>query len=306
LKPSGEAFGDIATSGATCEEIRSVQVLSTALVSIDGDTVNEKISHLIADNTFLKFGNNKSIKQESEEEKNAKKFSDATATVSKLNGEWYSYKWKYGYTLKNGKGHATIVNSSNFKEGQEIVRLAALSDTSFFGENVYKDGKFYKVKVTLKPDGKLLFEGEKNVTWEMERIDYKTLSDLKNKSEINESSEKNYKEDRATTKNIASVISSDGRIIRTKKFLITLSCDDYHGVGYQLVKAIFSARENSSYAFTSMMTTPSYMQYCRAGGGELITDTSILQGAEIVRQDNRSESMIVNYRGKVLGIDGGF
>jgi hypothetical protein len=180
LKPSGEAFGDIATSGATCEEIRSVQVLSTALVSIDGDTVNEKISHLIADNTFLKFGNNKSNKQASEEEKNDKKFSDATATISKLNGEWYSYKWKYGYTLKDGKGYATVVNSPNFKEGQEIVRLAALSDTSFFGENVYKDGKFYKVKVTLKPDGKLYFEGEKNAKWEMERISGKDFKNIKN------------------------------------------------------------------------------------------------------------------------------
>jgi hypothetical protein len=105
----------------------------------------------------------------------------ANATdISKLNGEWYSHKWKYGYTLKDGKGYATIVNSPNFKEGQEIVRLAALSDTSFFGENVYKDGKFYKVKVTLKPDGKLLFEGEKNAKWEMEKISTQDLAKLKN------------------------------------------------------------------------------------------------------------------------------
>jgi hypothetical protein len=106
------------------------------------------------------------------------------ADISKLNGEWYSYKWKYGYTLKGGKGYATVVNSPNFKEGQEIVRLAALSDTSFFGENVYKDGKFYKVKVTLKSDGKLYFEGEKNAKWEMERISSQDLVKLK-KSEEN-------------------------------------------------------------------------------------------------------------------------
>lgn len=104
------------------------------------------------------------------------------AEISKLNGEWYSYKWKYGYTLKDGKGYATVVNSPNFKENQEIVRLAALSDTSFFGENVYKDGKFYKVKVTLKSDGKLYFEGEKNAKWEMEKITPQTLVELKKTS----------------------------------------------------------------------------------------------------------------------------
>jgi hypothetical protein len=108
--------------------------------------------------------------------------SSSAADISKLNGEWYSHKWKYGYTLKDGKGYATIVNSPNFKEGQEIVRLAALSDTSFFGENVYKDGKFYKVKVTLKPDGKLLFEGEKNAKWEIEKITPQTLAELKKTS----------------------------------------------------------------------------------------------------------------------------
>jgi hypothetical protein len=112
------------------------------------------------------------------------------AEISKLNGEWYSYKWKYGYTLKGGKGYATVVNSPNFKEGQEIVRLAALSDTSFFGENVYKDGKFYKVKVTLKPDGKLYFEGEKNAKWEMEKITPQTLVELKKNSKISENEDK--------------------------------------------------------------------------------------------------------------------
>jgi hypothetical protein len=134
----------------------------------------------------------------------------ANATdISKLNGEWYSYKWKYGYTLKDGKGYATIVNSPNFKEGQEIVRLAALSDTSFFGENVYKDGKFYKVKVTLKPDGKLYFEGEKNAKWEMEKINKKTLSKLKDNFEINESLAEKYGENRASIKNTSSAMESD-------------------------------------------------------------------------------------------------
>jgi hypothetical protein len=86
--------------------------------------------------------------------------------TSKLDGDWYSFKWKYGYSLNSGKGIAFATNSPNFRIGQEIVRLTAVGRNAFVGENVYKDGKFYKVKVTLQPDGKLFFEGEKNVKWE--------------------------------------------------------------------------------------------------------------------------------------------
>ena len=91
------------------------------------------------------------------------------SSLSKIDGDWYSKKWKYGYTLKNGKGYATSTNSPNFDIGQEIVRLTPSIGDSFVGENIYKDGKFYKVKVSLRPDGKLFFEGEKNVKWVMER-----------------------------------------------------------------------------------------------------------------------------------------
>lgn len=109
------------------------------------------------------------------------------ADISQIDGEWYSYKWKYGYTLKNGKGTATITNSPFFEIGQEIVRLKAVGKDSFVGENVYKDGAFYKVKVTLQPSGKLLFEGEKNAKWEMEKIDYEKLAALKKSKNLPES-----------------------------------------------------------------------------------------------------------------------
>ena len=108
--------------------------------------------------------------------------------ISQLDGDWYSYKWKYGYTLKDGKGYATITNSQNFEIGQEIVRLTPIGGSNFVGENVYKDGKFYKVKVTLQSDGKLFFEGEKNVKWTMERISPEILSALKNTKENEEKS----------------------------------------------------------------------------------------------------------------------
>jgi len=98
--------------------------------------------------------------------------------ISQLDGDWYSFKWKYGYSITSGKGVAFATNSPNFKVGQEIIRLSAVGKNSFVGENIYKDGKFYKVTATLQPDGKLLFEGEKNVKWEMEKIDPETYSSI--------------------------------------------------------------------------------------------------------------------------------
>lgn len=104
----------------------------------------------------------------------------AANDISQLDGDWYSFKWKYGYSLSNGKGVAFATNSPNFKVGQEIVRLTTVGKNSFVGENIYKDGKFYKIKATLNSDGKLLFEGEKNVKWEMEKIDPETYSSIVN------------------------------------------------------------------------------------------------------------------------------
>ncbi len=104
----------------------------------------------------------------------------AANDITQIDGDWYSFKWKYGYSLSNGKGIAFVTNSPNFKVGQEIVRLTAVGKNSYVGENIYKDGKFYKVKVSLQSDGKLLFEGEKNVKWEMEKIDPETYSSLTN------------------------------------------------------------------------------------------------------------------------------
>jgi len=95
---------------------------------------------------------------------------DRITDIALLDGEWYSAKWKYGYTLTNGKGIATVSNSEKFQEGQEIVRLHSVGENKFAGENIYKDGKFYRVTVTLMPNGKLYFEGEKNAKWDMEKI----------------------------------------------------------------------------------------------------------------------------------------
>lgn len=96
---------------------------------------------------------------------------DAAAEELKaINGIWYSSQWKYGYELKNGKGIATATNSPKFKAGDEIIRLEASHPGSYVGEQIYKDGKFYRVNATLGQDGKLYFEGEKNVKWFMERV----------------------------------------------------------------------------------------------------------------------------------------
>jgi hypothetical protein len=93
----------------------------------------------------------------------------APAAVTQLNGRWFSTQWKYGYELKNGVGTATASNSAKFKVGDEIIYLKPVSNNSFEGEQVYQDGKFHPIKVSLLPDGRLQFRGEKNISWTMSR-----------------------------------------------------------------------------------------------------------------------------------------
>ena len=81
----------------------------------------------------------------------------ATAQVSRLDGEWYSPQWKYGYRLKNGVGIATSTNSPNYKPGDEIIRVFHVEGNYFEGEQVYRDGR-------------LFIMGERNVSWYMERV----------------------------------------------------------------------------------------------------------------------------------------
>jgi hypothetical protein len=87
-----------------------------------------------------------------------------------IDGSWYSDEWKYGYTLRDGVGIATISNSPAFKPGDRIIMLRSTGPRSFEGEQIYRDGKFYRVKVTLEPDGRLRFDGERNVQWTMRRL----------------------------------------------------------------------------------------------------------------------------------------
>jgi len=90
--------------------------------------------------------------------------------LSSINGIWYSSQWKYGYELKNGVGIATSSNSPKFAPGDIILRLQPVMFGQFEGEQMYKDGKFYKVNVSLTADGRLYFEGEKNVKWYMDKV----------------------------------------------------------------------------------------------------------------------------------------
>ncbi len=94
----------------------------------------------------------------------------AHAQIATLDGNWHSPQWKYGYVLKDGMGIATSTNSPNFQVGQNIIQLTAASPNTFTGQQVYNDGKFYKVTAMLLADGRLSFVGEKNVKWVMERI----------------------------------------------------------------------------------------------------------------------------------------
>lgn len=90
--------------------------------------------------------------------------------LKSINGIWYSAQWKYGYELKNGIGVATSSNSPKFAPGDVILKLTPVMFGQFEGEQMYKDGKFYKVQVSVTADGRLFFEGDKNVKWYMDRV----------------------------------------------------------------------------------------------------------------------------------------
>lgn len=94
----------------------------------------------------------------------------SNAQLAALDGNWYSTQWKYGYVLKDGLGVATSTNSPNFQIGQNIIQLTATSPNTLTGQQVYTDGKFYRVNARLQADGRLYFEGEKNAKWVMDRI----------------------------------------------------------------------------------------------------------------------------------------
>ncbi len=134
------------------------------------------ISTAASENKIIDSGEKNGVKESVDQ---AKK--DKASALRNLDGDWYSYKWKYGYTLKDGIGYATVTNTPNFEVGQEIIRLTMVGNNTFSGENIYSDGKFYKVKVTLQADGKLFFEGEKNVNWTMDRIKISDLVQIKQK-----------------------------------------------------------------------------------------------------------------------------
>ena len=95
---------------------------------------------------------------------------NAQSAMQNLDGHWYSAEWKYGYVLKNGIGTATSTNSPNFQVGQNIIQLTSTSASTFSGQQVYTDGRFYNVNARLLSDGRLYFEGEKNVQWTMQRV----------------------------------------------------------------------------------------------------------------------------------------
>jgi hypothetical protein len=94
----------------------------------------------------------------------------SNSPISQLDGQWYSSQWKYGYEMNNGTGIATSTNSANFSVGDKIINLVATGPNTFEGMQVYKDGNLYSVTVTLLSDGRMYFQGEKNVNWYMERV----------------------------------------------------------------------------------------------------------------------------------------
>jgi hypothetical protein len=88
-----------------------------------------------------------------------------------FDGHWYSPEWRYGYNLRGGIGTATSTNSPNFRVGDVIIRVHAVGPWTFVGEQVYRDGRWYRIRGELAPDGRIYINGEKNVSWFMVRTD---------------------------------------------------------------------------------------------------------------------------------------
>lgn len=88
-----------------------------------------------------------------------------------FDGHWYSPQWRYGYILRDGIGVATSTNSSKFRVGDVIIRIYAVGPWTFVGEQVYRDGRWYRIRGHLAPDGRIYIDGEKNVSWYMIRTD---------------------------------------------------------------------------------------------------------------------------------------
>jgi hypothetical protein len=84
-----------------------------------------------------------------------------------FDGAWYSPEWKYGYTLRNGVGTATSSNSTKFKPGDVIIRLRATGTNTFAGEQIYRNGVWHRISGTLRSDGNIYIDGDKNVSWVM-------------------------------------------------------------------------------------------------------------------------------------------
>lgn len=146
----------------------------------DGFEMIEKdavISKSESDKDFLQtirqFGSNQSTNQSTDNagDRITGASAQSATALARLDGRWYSDEWKYGYALLGGEGTATISNSPNFMPGDKIIFLKSLGDTRFAGEQVYKDGKFYRITANLMPDGRLAFQGERGVNWIMRRDD---------------------------------------------------------------------------------------------------------------------------------------
>jgi hypothetical protein len=88
-----------------------------------------------------------------------------------FDGHWYSPEWRYGYILRDGVGVATSTNSPNFRVGDVIIRIYAVGPWTFVGEQVYRNGRWYRIRGRLASDGRIYIDGEKNVSWFMVRTD---------------------------------------------------------------------------------------------------------------------------------------
>jgi len=77
------------------------------------------------------------------------------ALGNRFDGVYFSPVWRYGFSVANGVGTATVSNSSVYKPGDVVLRFTATGPTTFIGQQICTDGKFYSVRGALTNDGAL-------------------------------------------------------------------------------------------------------------------------------------------------------
>lgn len=99
--------------------------------------------------------------------------SDPSDMVSKVQGEWFTPKWSYGFRVEGKVGYVTKWNykyNPNDKTtvGDKVFTIDEITETGFKGKQKFFNGKWVPIVVTLLDRNTLKLEAGPEV-WNMVR-----------------------------------------------------------------------------------------------------------------------------------------